>query len=77
MPLFKKAKKKSPKQKYCENLMEQITFASFNGKYAIYVPAEGEEEDWLNEFCEQRGYFVRADHNTDGVNYYKVWGWGQ
>lgn len=77
MPLFKKTKKKSPKQKYCENLMEQITFGSFNEKYAIYVPAEGEEEDWLNEFCEQRGYFVRADHNTDGVNYYKLWGWGQ
>lgn len=77
MALFKKAKKKSPQQKYCEALIEQITFASFNGKYAIYTPAEGEEEDWLNEFCEQRGYEVRASHNTDGVNYYKAWGWGQ
>jgi hypothetical protein len=28
-------------------------------------------------FCGQRGYEVRASHNTDGVNYYKVWGWGQ
>ena len=77
MSLFKKTKKKTPEQKYCESLMEQIGFAVAKGKYAIYVPAKDEEEDWLNEFCEQRGYFVRADHNTDGVTYYKVWGWGE
>ena len=73
MALFKKTRKKSPEQKYCENLMEQIRFASVKGKYAIYVPAKDEEEDWLMTFCGQRGYGARASHNTDGVIYYKIW----
>ena len=75
MALFKKTKKKSPKQKYCESLMEQITFAVFNGKYAIYVAATDEQEDWLYEFASVRGYEVRASHNTDGENFFKLWGW--
>ena len=73
MALFKKNKKKSSEQKYYENLVEQIGFAAAKGKYAIYVPAKDEEEDWLMIFCGQRGYEVRASHNTDGVNYYKIW----
>lgn len=76
MSLFKKTKKKSSEQKYYEDLMEQIGFAAAKGKYAIYVPAKDEEEDWLMTFCRQRGYEVRASHNTNGVNYYKVWNWG-
>ena len=76
MALFKKTKKKSPQQKYCESLMEQITFASFNGKYAIYVAAEGVQEDWVYEFCSQRGYEVRASHTSENITYYKIWGWG-
>lgn len=73
MALFKKTKKKSPEQKYYEDLMEQIGFAAAKGKYAIYVPAKDEEEDWLLNFCSARNYEVRASHNTDGVNYYKIW----
>ena len=73
MALFKKTKKKSPEQKYYEDLMEQIGFAAAKGKYAIYVPAKDEEEDWLINFCSTRNYEVRASHNTDGVNYYKIW----
>ena len=73
MALFKKTKKKSPEQKYCESLMEQIGFAAAKGKYAIYVSAKDEEEDWLLNFCSMRNYEVRASHNTDGVNYYKIW----
>ena len=73
MALFKKNRKKSPEQKYYENLMEQIGFAAAKGKYAIYVPAKNEEEDWLLNFCSMRNYEVRASHNTDGVNYYKIW----
>lgn len=73
MALFKKNRKKSPKQKYYEDLMEQIGFAAAKGKYAIYVPAKDEEEDWLLNFCSMRNYEVRASHNTDGVNYYKIW----
>ena len=44
MALFKKTKKKSPEQKYYEDLMEQIGFAAAKNKYAIYVPAKDEEE---------------------------------
>ena len=73
MALFKKIKKKSPEQKYYEDLMEQIGFAVAKGKFAFYVPAKGEEEDWLINFCSTRNYEVRASHNTDGVNYYKIW----
>ena len=73
MALFKKTKKKSPEQKYYEDLMGQIGFAAAKGKYAIYVPAKDEEEDWLLNFCSARNYEVRASHNTDGVNYYKIW----
>ena len=73
MALFKKNKKKSPEQKYYEDLMEQIGFAAAKGKYAIYIPAKDEEEDWLLNFCSIRNYEVRASHNTDGVNYYKIW----
>ena len=73
MSLFKKNRKKSPEQKYYENLMEQIGFAAAKGKYAIYVPAKNEEEDWLLNFCSMRNYEVRASHNTDGVNYCKIW----
>lgn len=73
MALFKKTKKKSPEQKYYEDLMEQIGFAAAKGKYAIYVSAKDEEEDWLINFCSTRNYEVRASHNTDGVNYYKIW----
>ena len=73
MSLFKKNRKKSPEQKYYEDLMEQIGFAAAKGKYAIYVPAKDEEEDWLLNFCSMRNYEVRASHNTDGVNYYKIW----
>ena len=73
MSLFKKNKKKSPEQKYHEDLMEQIGFAATKGKYAIYVPAKDEEEDWLLNFCSMRNYEVKASHNTDGVNYYKIW----
>ena len=75
MALFKRTKKKTAEQKYYEDLMEQTNFAAAKDKYAIYVPAKDEEEDWLMTFCGQRGYEVRASHNTDGVNYYKVWGW--
>ena len=32
MTLFKKNRKKSPDQKYCESLMEQIGFAAAKGK---------------------------------------------
>ena len=73
MALFKKNKKKSPEQKYYENLTELINLATAKGGSTVYVPAKGEEEDWLMTFCGQRGYEVRASHNTDGVNYYKVW----
>lgn len=73
MALFKKTKKKSPEQKYYEDLMEQIGLAVAKGKYAIYVSAKDEEEDWLLNFCSARNYEVRASHNTDGVNYYKIW----
>ena len=74
MALFKKNKKKSPEQKYYENLTELINLATAKGGSVIYVPAKGEEEDWLLNFCSMRNYEVRASHNTDGVNYYKVWG---
>lgn len=73
MALFKKNKKKSPEQKFCEDLMEQIGFAAAKGKYAIYIPAKDEEEDWLLNFCSIRNYEIKASHNTDGVNYYKIW----
>lgn len=73
MALFKKNKKKSPEQKYYENLTELINLATVKGVSVIYVPAKGEEEDWLLNFCSMRNYKVRASHNTDGVNYYKVW----
>lgn len=73
MSLFKKTKKKSPEQQYCESVMEQIGFAAAKNKYAIYVPAKDEEEDWLLNFCSMRNYEVRASHNTDGITYYKIW----
>ena len=73
MALFKKNKKKSPEQKYYESLTELINLATAKGGSVIYAPAKDEEEDWLMTFCGQRGYEVRASHNTDGVNYYKVW----
>lgn len=37
MAPFKKNRKKSPEQKYYENLMEQIGFAATKSKYAIYL----------------------------------------
>ena len=74
MALFKKNKKKSPEQKYYENLMELINLATAKGVSAVYVPAKGEEEDWLFNFCSMRNYEVRASHNTDGINYYRIWG---
>ena len=73
MALFKKNKKKSLEQKYYENLTELINLATAKGGSAVYVPAKGEEEDWLFNFCSMRNYEVRASHNTDGVNYYKIW----
>lgn len=76
MALFKKAKKMSARQKFYNDLMEEIFFAIDHGKHAIYIPINKEkEEDWLLCFAEEKEYFVRADHNTDGVTYYKVWGW--
>lgn len=75
MPLFKKAKKKSPEQKYCEDLMEQISFAESKGKNFIYAPAIGQEEDWIMTFCEQRNYEIKASHRNEGVVYYKIYGW--
>ena len=73
MALFKKNKKKSLEQKYYENLMELINLATTKGVSAVYVPADSEEEDWLLNFCSAKDYEVRASHNTDGVNYYKIW----
>ena len=73
MALFKKNKKKSPEQKYYESLTELINLATAKGMYAVYVPAKGEEKDWLLNFCSMRNYGVRASHNTDGINYYKIW----
>lgn len=73
MALFKKNKKKSPEQKYYENLMELINLATAKGVSAVYVPAKDEEEDWLLNFCSTRNYEVRASHNTNGINYYKIW----
>lgn len=73
MALFKKNKKKSPEQKYYENLMELINLAAAKGVSEVYVPAKDEEEDWLLNFCSTRNYEIRASHNTDGVNYYKIW----
>ena len=73
MTLFKKNKKKSPEQKYYENLAELINLATAKSGSVIYVPAKGEEEDWLLNFCSARDYEVRASHNIDGVNYYKIW----
>lgn len=73
MALFKKNKKKSPEQKYYENLMELINLATAKGVSAVYVPAKDEEEDWLLNFCSTRNYEVRASHNTNSVNYYKIW----
>ena len=72
MALFKKNKKKSSEQKYYENLMELINLAATKGMSAVYVPAKDEEKDWLLNFCSTRNYEVRASHNTDGVNYYKI-----
>ena len=72
MALFKKNKKKSPEQKYYENLTELINLAAAKDVPAVYVPAKGEEEDWLLNFCSMRNYEVSASHNTDGVNYYKI-----
>ena len=68
MALFKKNRKKSPEQKYCENLMEQIGFAE--RKYAMFLRRMKRFHDLSG-----KGYEVRASHNT-GVNYYKVWGLG-
>lgn len=73
MALFKKNKKKSQEQKYYENLMELINLATVKGGSMIYVPAKGEEENWLLNFCSMRNYEVRASHTTDDVNYYKIW----
>ena len=73
MTLFKKNKKKSQEQKYYENLMELINLAATKGVSSVYVPAKGEEENWLFNFCSMRNYEVSASHNTDGVNYYKIW----
>lgn len=73
MALFKKNKKKSLEQKYYESLTELINLAAAKGVSEVYVPAKDKEEDWLMTFCGQRGYEVRASHNTDGVNYYKIW----
>ena len=75
MPLFKKAKKKSPKQKYCENLMEQITFATLCGEHSVYIAATEEQENWLYEFANFRGYKARLSHSTDGEKFFKIWGW--
>lgn len=73
MALFKKNKKKSLEQKYYENLMKLINLAAAKGVSEVYVPAKGEEEDWLLNFCSVRNYEVRASHNTNSVNYYKIW----
>ena len=73
MALFKKNKKKSLEQKYYESLTELINLATAKGVSAVYVPAKSEEEEWLLNFCSVRNYEVRASHNTDGVNYYKIW----
>ena len=72
MALFKKNKKKSPEQKYYESLTELINLATAKGMSAVYVPAKGEEKDWLLNFCSIRNYEVSASHNTDGVNYYTI-----
>lgn len=73
MALFKKNKKKPLEQKYYESLTELINLAAVKGESVIYVPAKDEEEDWLFNFCSMRNYEVRASHNTDCVNYYKIW----
>lgn len=73
MALFKKNKKKSLEQKYYENLTELINLAAAKGVSEVYVPAKDEEEDWLLNFCSTRNYEVRASHNTNGVNHYKIW----
>ena len=72
MTLFKKNKKKSLEQKYYESLTELINLAAAKGVSEVYVPAKDEEEDWLLNFCSMRNYEVRASHNTDSVNYYKI-----
>ena len=72
MALFKKNKKKSLEQKYYESLTELINLAAMKGVSAVYVPAKGEEKDWLLNFCSMRNYEVSASYNTDGVNYYKI-----
>ena len=72
MALFKKNKKKSLEQKYYESLTELINLAATKGVSAVYVPAKGEEKDWLLNFCSMRNYEVSASYNTDGVNYYKI-----
>ena len=77
MPLFKKAKKISARQKFYNDLMEEIVFAIDHGKHAIYIPInEEKEEDWLLCFAEEKEYFVRADHTSEKITYYKIWGWG-
>lgn len=73
MALFKKNKKKSLEQKYYENLTERINLATAKSVSEVYVPANDEEEDWLLNFCSTRNYEVRASHNTNGINYYKIW----
>lgn len=73
MALFKKNKKKSLEQKYYESLTELINLAAAKGVSTVYVPAKDKEEDWLFNFCSMRNYEVSASHNTDGVNYFKIW----
>ena len=72
MALFKKSRKKSLERKYYEDLTELINLATEKDVSAVYVPAKGEEEDWLFNFCSMRNYEVSASYNTDGVNYYKI-----
>lgn len=75
MPLFKKTKKQSLQQIFRNNVMEEIVQAIENNKYAIYIPIHGKEEDWLLELAEEQSYFTRADHVSENITYYKIWGW--
>lgn len=73
--MFQKKKKDTPKTRYSGSILEDIKAAYFRNRDYVIVPAIGEEENWLFEFCEQRGYNYGVSHSTDGVVYYKIWGW--
>lgn len=71
-----KHRQDTPQRKYFKSILEAILAAYNKGEAVAYIAAKNvNEENWLLQFCEQRGYHSKPSHQIDGIEYWKVYGW--